>query len=83
MSADQAWEALKNGDRAQAERLFISALESDNRDLHALLGLARVRILQKRLDDAQKVALAASALDNNVLVQILEAELLGARGNSP
>lgn len=81
MSADQAWEALKNGDRAQAERLFVSALESDNRDLHALLGLARVRILQKRLDDAQKVAQAASALDNNVLVQILEAELLGARGN--
>lgn len=81
MSKDQAWEALKSGDRAQAERLFVSVLEQDNRDVSALLGLARVRILQKRLDDAQKLAQAASVVDNNPLVQLLHAELLGARGN--
>jgi tetratricopeptide (TPR) repeat protein len=81
MSADQAWEALKSGDRAQAALGFISVLEHDNQDYSALLGLARVYILQRRLDDASKLAQAAANIQQSVDLQILQAELLGGLGD--
>ncbi len=62
-SLTAAREAFAQGRFVEAGASFQAALDADGADVAALLGLGRVRLLQNRLDEAEKLLQKVLALD--------------------